>query len=128
MSTNLIEYNAYDTIDIEAKRGCTITIEMEFLDDSGDAEDLTGWTWRWTVKDIAGGDEWLNLYSPSNGITMTAVSGLVTVTVTGAETRAVPGKRGLHDILGRNSDGSEIICPFEGTITFEDVISDEPPS
>lgn len=125
MSDNLIEFNAYDTIDIVVKRGCTIDMELEFLDDTGEAEDLTGWTWRWTVRDIAGGDEWINLYTGSG---ITESGGTVTVTVTSALTRAAAGKRGKHDILGRNSDGSEIICPFEGDITFEDVISDEPPS
>lgn len=128
MSENLIEFNAFETIDITVKRGCTVSIEMEFLDDSGDAEDLTGWTWRWTVRDMAGGDSWVNLYSPSNGISVTPGSGIVIITMTGSLTREVEGKRGKHDLLGRSSDGSEIICPFEGDITFEDVISDEPPT
>lgn len=128
MSDNLLEYNAFDTVDIKVKRGCSIDIELTFYDDAGDEEDLTGWTWRWMVKDAVGGDTWLDLYSPSNGITITALDGLVQIAATPTETREMAGKRGKHDLLGRNSGGTEIICPFEGDITIDDVISDEPPS
>ena len=124
--SNLLEFNAYDEIDIIVKRGVTISMEITFYNNSGAEEDLSGWSWRWTVKDKAGGDTWIEKYTGGGGITVSG--GTVTVPVSASDTRGAVGKRGKHDILGRNSDGSEIICPFEGDITFEDTISAEPPS
>jgi hypothetical protein len=127
MTDYLLEFDAAATINIRVKRGCSMTITTTFKNDNDEVEDLTGWTARWMVKDQAGGDTWLNLYSGS-GITITPAEGSCEIEVTPTQTRGLIGRRGVHDLLMRNSDGSEIICPFDGEIEFSDVISDVPPS
>lgn len=123
--SDMLEFNAYATIDMEIKRGVSVNIGTTFYNANGAEEDLTGWTARWMAKDRIGGDTWIDLDTDA-GITISG--GEVTIAMTPAQTRAIPGKRCKHDFLMRNSDGTEVICPFDGDITIVDVLSDEPPS
>ena len=123
----ILNYDAAAVVNISVKRGCTVSISLTFYDENGAVENLTGWTARMSIKDKAGGDLWLDLYTGA-GITITAGSGLVEILMTAVVVRAMAGKHGVYDLLMRNSDGSEIICPMEGQITFADVVSALPPT
>jgi hypothetical protein len=86
-------YNA--TID----QGATWSVVVTYKDSTGAAINLTGYTAAMQVRQqYSSADADLTLTSPSNGIVITPLTGIVTITMTAAQTAALEEGYYVYDV------------------------------
>jgi hypothetical protein len=86
-------YNA--TID----QGATWSVVVTYKDSTGAAINLTGYTAAMQVRQqYSSADADLTLTSPSNGIVITPLTGVVTITMTAAQTAALEEGYYVYDV------------------------------
>lgn len=101
--------------DFEIKQGATFTRTLTISDD-GTARNLTGYTARMSIR--RGANDATELLSMTTGnarIAIIALSGVVTLTLTAAETAALTWLRGVYDL--ELVSGTIVTRILEGAIT-----------
>ena len=76
MSNTIIQQGASD-VRLGVRRGDTLAVQFEFLDSDEDPVDITGATARFQVRAAHDDDSTVISVDQSNGITITAASGLI---------------------------------------------------
>lgn len=87
-------------LDIPIEQGATFTLDLYATDSAGAVRDLTGYTARASIKrDAREAAALLELTTANSRIVITALTGLVTLTLTAAETAAITAwTRGVYDL------------------------------
>lgn len=87
-------------LDIPIEQGATWTLDISVTDDNGDAIDLTGYTARMSIRRDADDSTALIELTTANGrISIAALTGIVTLVLTAAETAAITTwTRGVYDL------------------------------
>lgn len=84
---------------------------------AGVVENLTGYTARMMIRaNVADANPLLSLTSPSGGIVITAATGTVTVTITAAQTAALPAGVHVYD-LELVAPDTRVIKMIRGTVS-----------
>lgn len=108
-------------------QGSTFERKVYFTDENGDPLDLSGRSFRLQVRvDYDDAETIFDLSSPSSGLTVDAVNGILTITITAAQTAAVdvpadapgrpPSARWVYDLEMVN--GSIVTKPLYGAFIF----------
>lgn len=94
------------TGDLEIKQGATWVMEFYYVDSTGTAINLTGYTARLQIRsDYEATSTLASLTSPSGGLVITGASGLVTATISAADTAALPAGQFVYDLEIISSGG-----------------------
>lgn len=104
-------------IDLEIEQGATFTLELSVVDDDSEPIDLSGYTARMMIKrDARESSALLELTTTNGRIAITALTGLVLLYLTAAETAAITAwMRAVYDLELINSGGNVIrLC--EGAV------------
>ena len=88
-----------DQYNVLIDQGSTYTLALTYKDSSGAAINLTGYTAAMQIRDtVNSATTQLSLSSPSNGIVITAATGLITITITDTQTRALVANTYVYDL------------------------------
>lgn len=80
-------------------QGSTYTLALNYKDSAGTAINLTGYTAAMQIRNtVDSATTVLSLSSPSNGIVITGATGLITITVTAAQTRDMIANTYVYDL------------------------------
>lgn len=105
-------------LDLPIEQGATFTLDLSVTDDAGDPIDLTGYTGRMSIK--RDNDETaalLELTTANARLSITPLTGLVTLVLTAAETAALTFTRGVYDLELVSAIGTVTrLC--EGAVTI----------
>lgn len=102
--------------DILCEQGATFRKTFTWLDENEQPINLTGCSARMQVRPTHNSTTfWLNLVSPT-AITITPLTGQITVVVSATTTAALPVKRGVYDLEVVMSTG-EVIRLVQGSFT-----------
>lgn len=96
---------------LEVRTDRTFTQLVQVLTSSGTPRDLTGWSARMSIKrdrdDVA---PLLTLTSPGGGLTITPLSGEITITISKVQTAAFTFLSGVYDLtIVQGSDADPIL-------------------
>lgn len=97
----------------------TVTIEDE---DSGDPWNLTGYTARMKIKDRYTGEEYEELTSVAGDIVITALTGILTITITAIATAAYTFTDAIYDL--ELVSGVTVTKVLKGKITLMPEVTD----
>lgn len=101
---------------ISIEQGATFTLGVGYQDGSGLAVNLTGYTADMQVRSTVGNSVIQYELSTTNGrITITPLTGIVTLNLTATETTALTFQSGVYDI--ELTSGATVIRLLQGTIT-----------
>lgn len=98
-----------DTQDLFIEQGATFSFSVQWLQSDGvTPKNLTGYTARMDVRTAQKAPALVALTSPSGGIVITPATGVITVTITAAQSDAWTVAKALYDL--------EVVAP-DGTVT-----------
>jgi len=92
--------------DLHIHQGETWSVTLTVKDSNNVAKDLTGYTAKMQFRNKANGAVYDTLETGGSGITITALSGLIEIAMTAAETAALTFTRGVYDIYIKSSGGT----------------------
>jgi zona occludens toxin (predicted ATPase) len=103
--------------DFEIEQGATLLKPIVWKDSTGAAVNLTGYTAKMQVRQSTSSDEVLLELSNTNGkLTITPLTGTVTMVFSAATTADIDWKRGKYDLELTAADGT-VTRLIEGEIT-----------
>jgi zona occludens toxin (predicted ATPase) len=103
--------------DFEVEQGATLLKPIVWKDSTGAAVNLTGYTAKMQVRRSVASDDVLLELSNANGtLTITPLTGTVTMVFSAATTAAIDWKRGKYDLELTAADGT-VTRLIEGEIT-----------
>lgn len=105
------------TYNFEIEQGATLLKPIVWKDSAGAAVNLTGYTARMQVRQNASAEEVLLELSTTNSkISITPLTGTITLIFSAATTAAIDWKRGKYDLEMTSADGT-VTRLIEGEIT-----------
>lgn len=101
--------------DITIEQGATWSRTVRYETDAGAAIDLTGYTARMQVRTDYAATSTLASITSASGISITAATGTLTLTLTAAQTEAMPAGRHVYDL--ELVTGATVVRLLEGRAT-----------
>lgn len=106
------------THNITVEQGATFTLSAVYKDSAGAVVDLTGYTARMQIRKRKSTTTTLSDSTTANGeIAITALSGLVVVTIPAATTADFEGKTAFYDLELEDAAGT-VTRLLEGVVTI----------
>lgn len=94
-------------LDLVIQQGDDFSKAVPVLDQSGNPADITGYSASMQIRPTAGSSvTLLSLSSPSTGITLQSVPGVVTITITHAQTAALWPQPCVYDLTLTDPSGN----------------------
>lgn len=103
---------ALSTYDISAEQGSDYATTVTYTDDSGDPVNLTGYTSRMQVRKFAGSASPVITLTNTSGMTITAATGVIAVSITAAALAAIPAGSYVYDL--EIASGASVIKLLSG--------------
>jgi hypothetical protein len=108
------------TYDILINQGKSFTIGLTVKDDAGNPFDLSGYGIRSKIKETYGLTGVLAQFS---GVVTLAASGQILLSMTPAETAALPVTEGVYDVECFNGDETDIFKALGGYVVIQPEVS-----
>ena len=110
-------------LDIVVEEGADFFLHLTWLDNSGDAIDLTGYSAAMKIKEAVGGTLIDNLITGSSEITLGGSAGTIQVDIGASVTAAYDFDWGVYGLWV--DDGSGVVTRIvEGSVKFSREVSD----
>ena len=107
---------------ITMDQGAQWTLQVQYDNNNGTPFDLTGYTARMQVRPKFGADNAvLTLSSPSSGIVITPLTGVLNLTATTVQTAAIPGGFYVYDL--EIDSGGIVTRLMQGSVTVRDQVT-----
>jgi len=85
-------------------KGCSWDLAMQYQDDAGEGQDLSGYTVAMMVRKNVDSDILLSLTSsPAAGITLTAATGTIQIAITPTQSAAIQSNEVVYDVIIYNA-------------------------
>lgn len=113
---------AAGTWNITIEQGATFNKIIAMTDSAGAVIDLTGYSARMQIRQSTKSSvTLLELSSPSNGIAITALTGLITITISATTTAALSFMTAVYDLEIVN--GSVVTRLLQGSVTLSEEVT-----